>query len=587
MIRSLKAYVVLIAAVCGAELPAKGEPLDGLRDTALREAFHDPPAETRPLIITHSGPLRNPAMFDWLDARRVGGAVIDVGVAEGSQDEGDEPWNNPTYLNDPAGFERLRDVIAELRRKGQTVWIYDELGYPSGSAGGRVLDGHPQYQVTVVGSHTFRPPDGGTEIIVQVEHDVIEACWALPARGEELVLDQAIDLAEQAANGSFTWNAPGPDWVVCLFQRYQPDTWRRHNIPRRNVNILDRDAVARFIQITHDTYARELGEQLREVELFFTDEPQFGSSEPWMYGLPQTAPAIQWCPRLAATFQEQKGYSLREIWPALFHDVGVTTPKYRYDFYDVHSDIVAEDYYGQIEQWCHRHGVASSGHMLLEESLLFHVMFSGSMMKNWARMDLPGVDLLGTVPYKTMGGWNHNIIPVPEDFSCKLASSVAHLLRKRGVFTETYAVAQNPSLRQVLGVAAWQFAGGITHMSTYTIQNQLSAEQYAAFADFAGRLALLCRRGTPVADVAVLVPEPSVWASYTPPDAGLFPGYAKCNPDPIRIDHVFRLTCHTLLRRQRDFECFNDDFLQQAAVRTDNFIWPTNGFPSCWSPKPA
>ncbi len=77
--------------------------------------------------------------------------------------------------------------------------------------------------------------------------------------------------------------------------------------------------------------------------------------------------------------------------------------------------------------------------MLLEESLLFHVMFSGSMLKNWARMDLPGVDLLGLTPYHTMGGWNGDFVPVPEDFSCKMASSVTHLMGKRGTFTESYA----------------------------------------------------------------------------------------------------------------------------------------------------
>ncbi len=181
--------------------------------------------------------------------------------------------------------------------------------------------------------------------------------------------------------------------------------------------------------------------------------------------------------------------------------------------------------------------------MLLEESLLFHVMFSGSMMKNWARMDLPGVDLLGASPYKTMAGWEQGQL-VAEDFSCKMASSVAHLTRKQGVFTESLALAHKVGLRQILGVAAWQFAGGITHMSTYTIQQELSAEDYAKFSDFVGRMALLARRGRHVADIAVLVPEASVWASYTPPDRGRFQGYFACNAEPLAIDRVFRETCH-------------------------------------------
>ena len=204
--------------------------------------------------------------------------------------------------------------------------------------------------------------------------------------------------------------------------------------------------------------------------------------------------------------------------------------------------------------------------MLLEESLLFHVMFSGSMMKNWVRMDMPGVDLLGTSPYKTMAGWEHGRFPVPEDFSCKMASSVAHLTGKQGVFTESFAVSRKPPLRDLLGIAAWQFSGGVTHMTTYGIQNELSAEDYARFSDFVGRLGVMARRGRHVADVAVLVPEASVWASYTPPDKGRYQGYFARNEQPLAIDRVFRNTCHALLSRQRDFDCLSEQLLNDAKV---------------------
>ena len=418
----------------------------------------------------------------------------------------------------------------------------------------------------MVGCRTFRAADGET-VAVTREHERVVNCVALPVRDGVFVLEEAVELSGRARGGGFKWKAPAGQWVVCLLEKFQPDTWRRHNIPRRNVNILDRRAIARFIEITHARYALELGERLSQVGAFFTDEPQFGSSEHWSGGLPECLPMVQWCDELPAAFRRKNGYDLAAVLPALFHPVGPKTAKYRYDFYDVQSDLAAENYFGQIETWCRKHGVASSGHMLLEESLLFHVMFSGSMLKNWARMDLPGVDLLGATPYHTMGGWSHGIVPLPEDFSCKMASSVAHLTGKQGTFTESFALAHKVELRRILGVAAWQFSGGITHMSTYTIQQELPAEDYAAFADFAGRLALLARRGRHVADVAVLVPEASVWASYTPPDGGRYRRYFECNPQPTAIDRVFRDTCHTLLKNQRDFDCLGEELLGRATVR--------------------
>ncbi len=547
----------------------------------LREVFLDPPSEFRPLIITHAKAVQDPAVLDWLDERRAGGTVLDVGVRPRKVND-EEHWLEGRYMDDPGLFENLRQTMDELKRRGRQIWIYDELGYPSGSAGGRVLEGHPEYQAWAVSCRTFVPENG--RVTVEVEKKNVEACLAIPVRQEILSNEDAVDLTDLACEGSFRWKAPEGDWKVFLFERYQPDTWKRHNVQRRNVNIMDRDAIARFIDITHERYAKELGPQLQDVELFFTDEPQFGATEPWIYGKNEALPAVQWCDELPGAFQDKKGYPIVEALPALFDNVGPETGRYRYDFYDVQSDLVAENYFGQLEEWCHANGVLSSGHLLLEESLLHHLMWTGSFVKNWSRMDLPGVDLLLSDPskvdpelaqkslpgddprYKTMGGWHDESIVVNEDFSCKMAASIARLTGKQGVFTESFALAQNATLPRVKGVTAWQYAAGITHMSTYGIQNELSAEDYASFADFAGRLALLCRRGKAVSDVAVLVPEASVWASYNPPDGGMFPHYIKCNPDAVKIDHVFRETCHQLSAHQRDYEIMSEHLLQEAAI---------------------
>jgi hypothetical protein len=559
----------------------------------LREAFLDPPSEFRPLIITHAKVVQDPAVLDWLDERRAGGTVLDVAVRpRKARDE--EHWLERRYMDDPELFERLRQAMAELKKWGRQIWIYDELGYPSGSAGGRVLEGHPEYQAWAVSCRKFIPENGS--ITVEVEQENVEACLAFPVRQEMVSARDAVDLTDLARMGSFKWSVPEGDWKVFLFERYQPDTWKRHNVKRRNVNIMDRDAIARFIEITHERYAKELGSQLQDVALFFTDEPQFGATEPWIYGKKEAPPAVQWCDELPQAFVAKKGYSVVEALPALFDDVGPETGRYRYDFYDVQSDLVAENYFGQLEEWCHKNGVLSSGHLLLEESLLHHLMWTGSFVKNWSRMDLPGVDLLLSDPskvdpelakkslpgddprYKTMGGWHDESVVVKEDFSCKMAASIARLTGKQGVFTESFALAQNATLPRVNGVTAWQYATGVTHMSTYGIQNELSAEDYASFADFAGRLALLCRRGKAVSDVAVLVPEASVWASYNPPDGGMFPHYIKCNPDAVHIDHVFRETCHQLSAHQRDYEIMSENLLEEAAIENGQLHLAGHGF---------
>ena len=154
----------------GEAVPESGE--------ALRAAFQNPPADCRPLIIMHSGALHAKDLRAWLGARHAGGVVLDAGVQPGSKDMGGEPWNNPTYLNDAGQFEKLRDTVQRLRDDGSRVWLYDELGYPSASAGGRVLEGHPEFQVEVVGCRQLRGT-AGTGVDVNPEMGRVEYCCAL------------------------------------------------------------------------------------------------------------------------------------------------------------------------------------------------------------------------------------------------------------------------------------------------------------------------------------------------------------------------------------------------------------------------
>ncbi|RKX41972.1 MAG: hypothetical protein DRP64_10545, partial [Verrucomicrobia bacterium] len=559
---------VLFIVLAGFLLDCRGEAI-------LSENFQNPPPEFRPLVIQHSVPLRDAKAMDYLRVRRSGGYVLNAGgVAISPSDKdivGEENFISPTYLQVPDQFQRLESLLAILKAEGRTAWIYDEYAYPSGSAGGQVFaGGHDGYAAEVVGCRTFK---GGEEVVSRAD-GVVVSCVAVPLNEGTMDLAQIQDLTGKARAGAFTYDSPGDSWVVLLFERYHPDTWKRHNMGRRMLNVLNRDAVKRFIEVTHQRYADELGPSLRNVEAFFSDEPQFGSAEFWGdTGLAKADPMVQWTDELLSAFEQKTGYELIPILPALFFDAGPQTAKYRYHFYDVQSDLMAENYFGQIQDWCNQHGVMSSGHMLLEESLLFHVMFSGSVFKNWMRQDLPGMDLLFATPYRSMGDfWEPDSMPIAEDLSCKMASSVAHLQGKKRVFSESCGLADPATLRDILGLVSWQYSGGITHMATYTIQNALSEEDYAKFCDFTGRMALFARRGEPVSKIAVLVPEASVWAAYAPPTGGGFKAYYRDNPEAIEIDGVFRNTCEALLSSQKQFECMNDTLLLQAEVEDGQLI---------------
>ena len=66
--------------------------------------------------------------------------------------------------------------------------------------------------------------------------------------------------------------APVTCWYAYL-ERPLPSTWYNH---QTYVNTLDKAAMDRFLEITHEAYAKEIGDEFgKTVPTIFTDEPQF------------------------------------------------------------------------------------------------------------------------------------------------------------------------------------------------------------------------------------------------------------------------------------------------------------------------
>lgn len=568
-----------------AELHAAGATED---TAALKNRFQDPPAEYRPLVFTHKSGQAN---LDWVKKLHAGGNMLYAHPTPGSSSKnelGETPVNS-TYLNDPEEIRKARETAEKLHERGDGFWIYDELQYPSPSAGGHVLDSNPEYAVEAVGATLVKIGAGKTATLTATRSRDFTV-YAYPVREGQLVLDEAIALTDKFQEGTYQWRAPeGDSWTVCLLERFYSDTWKRHDKPRRIVNLMNRKAVQKFLRVTHDRYAEAFGDHLiSEAKMFMTDEPQLGSAEHWAGGLEKQIPMVQWCDELPGAFKKKKGYALEPpVLAALFHPAGPQTGKYRFDFYDVQSDLVAENYFGQLEKWCHEHGTASGGHLLLEESLLFHIMFSGSAIKNWSRMDYPGVDSLFIPAFRTFAGWERKRFPVQEDYTCKMASSVAHLKGKQGAFSEPYGACtpqrgfgrdKKVDLTEVKAHAVWEYACGVTQMVPYWLQHILTVEENVAFNTFVGRMAVLVRRGSHVADTAVLVPEYAVWAAYNPPRGGRYDVYFDCNPEAIDIDRQLRGTCHLLLKNQRDFDCLSESFLLDSEVKEGRLCMADESF---------
>lgn len=78
------------------------------------------------------------------------------------------------YLTDE-WFEMVGFVINEAEKTGMKLWIYDELNWPSGYAGGAVLERNPKF----CAKHMIRPSDG---------YDIRDTSWC-PAYSNDKYID--------------------------------------------------------------------------------------------------------------------------------------------------------------------------------------------------------------------------------------------------------------------------------------------------------------------------------------------------------------------------------------------------------------
>lgn len=88
------------------------------------------------------------------------------------------------YLSD-GWFEMVGFVVEEAEKEGMKLWIYDELNWPSGYAGGKVLEKNPD----LCAKHLIKTPQG---------YDVRETTWK-PAYSD----DKYIDVLNPDATDSF------------------------------------------------------------------------------------------------------------------------------------------------------------------------------------------------------------------------------------------------------------------------------------------------------------------------------------------------------------------------------------------------
>lgn len=558
------------------DLLVSGKPLFSAQQIVERRIdeneFLNPGIKFRPLRIIHAN--LDSTLIEKLAQYGYGGIVTNVSF--------------DNYLKSEKNWTKFQQNIQyAIDQKGLRVWLYDEKGYPSGTAGGLVLAKYPKLEAQGLAVITEYENSQGEVIINHPKgHGKVIFVRAYPRTGKEIDLGHMIDLKYVVdKEGNLRWKAPEGKWMVFYFVQkpFYESTHATHNWfeKRRYINIMEKKATDYFIEITHREYYKYVGRYFgKGIEAFFTDEPSLMGTYFTGYNPPRTTPVrdipdpdfplyptINWSNSLLDEFKKRRDYDLYPFLPYLCSCENEKAKEVRRDYYQTISELVAENYFERLEKFCSRTGVASSGHLLLEENLYLHPIFEGNIMDMYKKMHFPGIDLLTAYPQTAME-WGAT--------AAKLASSVANYYGKKHVMSEiSNAFDQDEAgIEGRIASVGVQFAYGIDLFLSYYQHDKISEAENRQFTDYIGRVGYLLNKGKRVPQVALYYPIESIWEN-TFPSMTLNPqGF---NPKAVSISENFKNLANCLVKSHIDFDYMGCEEILQCKIEGNKMITPSGG----------
>lgn len=274
----------------------------------------------------------------------------------------------------------IEKSVFSATKYGIDIWLYDEYGWPSGDAAGKVQ--------TLGREYLGKFLRFSTSLNDEVRDGFIAA---YRKNGSEYILCDENDAAD-------------------LYAYY---------IVNDSVDRMYEDSGNAFVRFTHEKYRARLGKYFgKGIKGIFFDEPQISFKWPEVDDL-------AWSDSLLDGYKALFDKDLREdLWELSC----LRRPsKLLYGYLTACGKLFRENFMLPMQKWCHENSMSLIGHFCMEESLSTSLRLCGSVMRNYAELDIPGIDFLG------------NRSPSP--LLGKQLGSIANQFDKKAIMCEAFGAA--------------------------------------------------------------------------------------------------------------------------------------------------
>ena len=510
-----------------------------------KNVYKNPGNDYRIYRLVHAIPDNYSEHLETLKNDGFGGVVINA------------DWHNKEdskgkYLCEDADFENLDARIDALKKMNFGIWLYDEKGYPSASADGLTLEGHPEYEAR---GFTFINTDGNDYELDEKFERIIYAC---KNDGTPVEFD------EKSAKGADICFVVKP---VFEGSHAEKCGWG----PRRYPNLMDKSAIKAFIECTYKRYFEKV-KNFNEFEAVFTDEPSLMSGYV-NCGVRMDYTFLPWQDELPAKFKEMHGVEFCSVITELF-DYADEFRKGKLMFWQTVAEMVNDAYFVQIRDWCKEHGMAFSGHALLEECISMHVPLYGNLLKCLKSLDYPGVDMLTGDPVQFRTDKNFQF--------CMAARYVGSVARMTGK-TDKVMVEICPlvnwvhngeyTFEQEVGTMDLIYMCGINHINSYLSPERLKG-RFKEYADYFARIAYVMRGSVWNGKIGLYYPIENMQGYYHPEYFGINNGAPISATEQCIQDTIFSF-CNNIQNSNRDFTVIDGEWIKDAKI--ENGILSMNG----------
>ncbi|QSZ35257.1 hypothetical protein DSL72_008126 [Monilinia vaccinii-corymbosi] len=416
-------------------------------------------------------------------------------------------------------MDMVRACVDYAEKKNMLACLYDDDRWPSGAAGGKVIEKYPEHK----GKHLlFTPHAYGT---VPLEGGAPASARASRSENGHMIARYDIELDNHGTLKSsriLKEDECGENVWYAYVETNPNSSWFND---QTYIDTLSEDAMARFIEITHGVYKEKCGDNFGTViPCIFTDEPQFATKTTLPHPRANEDIFLPWTTDLPESFKKEYNSDIVEFLPQVIWNLPNDNPSLsRYRYHDHVCERFVSAFIDQISRWCRRNDLYLDGHMMEEPTLYSQTTALGEAMRCYRNMDMPGIDLL-------VDGVEFN--------TAKQASSVSRQMGRRGTMCEIYGVTHwYFTFEGHKGCGDWQAALGITfrvhHLAWFSMVGEGKRDypasinyqspwykEYGYVEDHFARVGVAMTRGKAVTRVGVIHPIESYWLCFGPDQSG-------------------------------------------------------------------